>query len=197
MNETLYDKIFELDSLSERSDQELADKKIELYVEYKHNQIFLEAFEGKKTIAKSLEELSKPNEGFGIYLPRPKNSEHNKKVLQMHKLVEKRGSLSSNGILYPDNMVNGAIYFGVLAYYISSAAIDFFMEGRVNEYNREFSEQIKAIMPYAFTILASFGGGMICGWNRNERMGECSMQANCIDERIKKYYHNNDNNTEK
>ncbi|HYD02755.1 MAG TPA: hypothetical protein VEC16_00495 [Alphaproteobacteria bacterium] len=190
MNKTLFDKIFDLDNLSHGSYDDLENKKIELYEEYKHNNIFLEAIKGNKTIAKSFAEISEPNEGFGLYFPRMKSRRHNKKVSQLHELVEERGNLRSNGLLYPDNFVNGAIYGGIFAFYVSSAVINFFLEGKINEFNLEAAEETNFIIKYFLTPFASIVAGTICGWNRSERMGECLWQAECIDERIKKYYLN-------
>ncbi len=91
------------------------------------NLILEDAVNGKKSVRKNLEELSKINEGYRRWLPRKKNDEHNIMIDHMSNLIgddylDPLKSLKANGTGEFDNpftcgaygLLGGELMYGVL-----------------------------------------------------------------------------------
>ncbi len=83
---------------------------------YKTNPILLNAINNRKTIEKTLEELTTIHNGVKFFLPRRKNKAHNKKIEELGELVTCHEHLKTNGVFAFDNFVSAGGCSGTIAF---------------------------------------------------------------------------------
>jgi hypothetical protein len=79
---------------------------------YRKNEIVKESVKKEKKIMAAFEELDSDMNGIFRFLPRYMKKAYNRRVDAMVKVAPATSYLKRKGILYPDNVVSGAIYGG-------------------------------------------------------------------------------------
>jgi len=187
--QTLYHKLILLGAQSE------TDKEKELIYEHsQRNPILNDAVLQKQSLEDTLFKLNKINNGIRKYLPRRKNSEHNKKVSYMSEIVPMPESFYTKGLFALDNFFNGILIisgiFYCTGYFIGNAIAN----------NKEFirymfeymdlqdiARYYKITMPGYTSLVA---GPIIALTMQSKRTGNIPLsQARYIDEKIKELFH--------
>ena len=186
--ETLYNRLIDFEQADEDIKSLIGSSQIDMlnlqkriFSEYEKNPILYDAIKDRKSIERTVEEITQINGGIGRILPWKKDIEHNGRLNNLRELIDVPDCLRTQGFFVPDNFITATLEISSISFGILYP-ITLFVTN---------SEEIRHIMQISSAMISSvvgFSAGAIMTYRRTLGVPEIFEEAKYLDKKIKKLY---------